>query len=82
LQRGRRNSARNPTLSISWSMILAHGELGVKGGGAARGAPTPQLDRMAHEGVTGVINTLFDLQLPLISVECLDCTNPKQEEGS
>ena len=30
---------------------IGHGELGVQGGGAARGAPTPQLDRMAHEGV-------------------------------
>ena len=32
---------------------IGHGELGVQGGGASRGAPTPQLDRMAHEGVTG-----------------------------
>ena len=30
---------------------IGHGELGVQGGGASRGAPTPQLDRMAHEGV-------------------------------
>jgi arylsulfatase A-like enzyme len=30
---------------------IGHGELGVQGGGAARGAPTPQLDRMAHEGL-------------------------------
>ncbi len=27
---------------------IGHGELGVQGGGAARGAPTPQLDRMAQ----------------------------------
>jgi arylsulfatase len=30
---------------------IGHGELGVQGGGAARGAPTPNLDRMAHEGL-------------------------------
>ena len=30
---------------------IGHGELGVQGGGAARGAPTPELDRMAHEGL-------------------------------
>lgn len=30
---------------------IGHGELGVQGGGAARGAPTPQLNRMAHEGI-------------------------------
>ena len=30
---------------------LGYGELGVQGGGAMRGAPTPQIDRMAHEGM-------------------------------
>ena len=30
---------------------IGHGELGVQGGGAVRGAPTPQLDRMARDGV-------------------------------
>ena len=30
---------------------IGYGELGVHGGGAVRGAPTPQLDRMAHEGL-------------------------------
>jgi len=30
---------------------IGHGELGVQGGGAARGAPTPQIDRMAQEGI-------------------------------
>jgi arylsulfatase A-like enzyme len=30
---------------------IGHGELGVQGGGAARGAPTPELDRMAQQGL-------------------------------
>lgn len=30
---------------------LGYGELGVQGGGAARGAPTPQIDRMARDGL-------------------------------
>ena len=30
---------------------LGYGELGVQGGGAMRGAPTPQIDRMAHDGM-------------------------------
>ena len=30
---------------------IGYGELGVQGGGAMRGAPTPQIDRMAQEGV-------------------------------
>jgi hypothetical protein len=29
---------------------LGHGELGVYGGGATRGAPTPRIDRLASEG--------------------------------
>ena len=30
---------------------IGHGELGMQGGGAARGAPTPNLDQMAREGL-------------------------------
>jgi len=30
--------------------------------------------------LTGVINTLYDLGLPLVSVECLDCTNSIEEQ--
>ena len=30
---------------------IGHGELGVQGGGASRGAPTPNLDSMAQEGL-------------------------------
>ena len=29
--------------------------------------------------LTGVINTLYDLQFPLISVECLDCVTSTKE---
>jgi hypothetical protein len=28
--------------------------------------------------LNGVLSTLYDLGLPLVSVECLDCTNPEQ----
>jgi hypothetical protein len=31
--------------------------------------------------IIGVLNTLYDLGLPLVSVECLDCTNTKKEQG-
>src|ERR1044072_6157780 len=30
---------------------LGYGELGVYGGGATRGAPTPRIDRLASEGL-------------------------------
>jgi hypothetical protein len=28
--------------------------------------------------LNGVLSTLYDLGLPLVSVECLDCRNPEQ----
>jgi arylsulfatase len=42
---------KKPNIIYILTDDIGHGELGVQGGGAARGAPTPQLDRMAHEGV-------------------------------
>ncbi len=42
---------KKPNIVYILTDDIGHGELGVQGGGASRGAPTPQLDRMAHEGV-------------------------------
>ena len=42
---------KKPNIIYILTDDIGHGELGVQGGGAARGAPTPQLDRMAHEGL-------------------------------
>jgi hypothetical protein len=42
---------KKPNIIYILTDDIGHGELGVQGGGEARGAPTPQLDRMAHEGL-------------------------------
>jgi arylsulfatase len=42
---------KKPNIIYILTDDIGYGELGVQGGGAVRGAPTPQLDRMAHEGL-------------------------------
>ena len=42
---------KKPNIIYILTDDIGHGELGVQGGGAARGAPTPNLDSMAHEGL-------------------------------
>jgi arylsulfatase len=43
--------AKPPNVVVMLSDNLGFGEIGVYGGGALRGAPTPRLDRMASEGI-------------------------------
>jgi Sulfatase len=43
--------ARKPNVVIIMTDDIGWGDLGVYGGGAMRGAPTPNLDRMASEGM-------------------------------
>jgi arylsulfatase len=44
-------AARPPNIVLMLSDNLGFGEIGVYGGGALRGAPTPQLDGLAAEGM-------------------------------
>ncbi|MEN8159621.1 MAG: arylsulfatase, partial [Myxococcota bacterium] len=46
-----RADAKPPNIVLMLSDNLGFGELGVYGGGALRGAPTPRLDRLAAEGL-------------------------------
>ncbi len=46
-----RAEERPPNIVLMLSDNLGFGELGVYGGGALRGAPTPRLDRLAAEGM-------------------------------
>ena len=45
--------AQTPKPNILFILVdnLGYGELGVYGGGATRGAPTPRIDRLASEGL-------------------------------
>ena len=45
------NSAAAPNIVILLSDNLGYGDLGVYGGGAIRGAPTPRIDSLAAEGL-------------------------------
>jgi arylsulfatase len=43
--------AQKPNILFMLVDNLGYGELGVYGGGATRGAPTPRIDRLAGEGL-------------------------------
>lgn len=43
--------ARKPNILFILADNLGYGELGVYGGGATRGAPTPRIDKLASEGL-------------------------------
>jgi arylsulfatase len=45
------DAQEKPNILFILADNLGYGELGVYGGGAARGAPTPRLDRFAAEGL-------------------------------
>lgn len=44
--------AKKPNIILIVSDDTGYGDLGVYGGGEGRGMPTPNLDRMADEGMT------------------------------
>ena len=48
---GPAQDAQRPNLLFVLVDNLGYGELGVYGGGATRGAPTPRIDRLASEGL-------------------------------
>ena len=48
---GQPASSRKPNILFMLVDNLGYGELGVYGGGATRGAPTPRIDRLASEGL-------------------------------
>ncbi len=45
-------AAKKPNIILIVSDDTGYGDLGVYGGGEGRGMPTPNLDRMADEGMT------------------------------
>ena len=42
-------TGKNPNILVILVDNLGYGELGVYGGGATRGAPTPRIDKLAGE---------------------------------
>ena len=46
------HAADKPNIIVIVSDDFGYGDAGVYGGGPGRGMPTPNLDRMAEEGIT------------------------------
>ena len=42
---------KKPNIVVLLADNLGYGELGIYGGGILRGAPTPRIDALAHEGL-------------------------------
>ncbi|MCV6625984.1 MAG: sulfatase-like hydrolase/transferase, partial [Cellvibrionaceae bacterium] len=45
------NASKQPNIVLMLSDNLGYGDIGVYGGGELRGAPTPNLDQLANEGM-------------------------------
>jgi len=69
-------------LDTSWSDRLAGVTITTSGGKYSHNITLLEGSLIDQAALAGVLNTLFDLQLPLISVECLDCTEKEKEGGS
>jgi len=71
----------NGHLDTSWSDRLSGMTIITVGGTSSPETTTLEGLLLDQAALTGVINTLYDLGLPLVSVECLDCTNSEEEPG-
>ena len=69
-------------LDASWSERLAGMTITTTGGIRTSNFTTLEGHLLDQAALTGVLNTLYDLQLPLVSVDCLDCNECKQKGGS
>ena len=47
----RENTQKKPNVVFILADNVAYGDMGPYGGGELRGAPTPNIDRLAHEGL-------------------------------
>ena len=68
-------------LDYSWSERL--GGMTVTTTGGRDTDETTMLEGQLRDqaALTGILNTLYDMQLPLVSVEFIDSTNSENEKG-
>ena len=71
----------NGCLGQSWSERLAGMTITNIGGRETAESTILEGQLLDQAALTGILNTLYDLQLPLVSVECLDCANVEKEGG-
>ena len=60
-------------LDISWSSRLCGMRITTIDGKDTRDVTVLEGSLIDQAALSGVLNTLYDLQLPLVSVDCLNC---------
>ena len=70
----------NGHLDTSWSDRLSGMTIITVGGKNTLETTTLEGRLLDQAALTGVINTLYDLGIPLISVEYLDCIHTEEEQ--
>ena len=68
-------------LDHSWSERLAGMTVTTTGGRDTAETTLLEGQLLDQADLAGVLNALYDLQLPLISVEYFDCTDSENEQG-
>lgn len=71
----------NGHLDTSWSERLGGMVITTSGGKNTQDTTMLEGELTDQAALSGVLNTLYDLHLPLMSVECLDCTTNKNKGG-
>jgi hypothetical protein len=69
------------SLDSSWSERLAGMTITTTGGRDTPETTVLEGRLLDQSALAGVLNTLHDLGLPLISVDCLDSSHPQQKGG-
>ncbi len=69
-------------LDHSWSERLGGMSITTTGGKDTAATTLLEGELLDQANLTGVLNALYDLRLPLISVECFDSTNSGNEKGT
>lgn len=66
---------KQPNIILIMSDDFGYGDAGIYGGGEGRGMPTPNLDKLAHEGMQ--FNSLCAAELHTGSRSCADWSHSK-----
>ena len=68
-------------LDYSWSERLGGMSITTTGGRNIDETTILEGQLRDQAALTGILNTLYDMQLPLVSVKCIDSTNSENEKG-
>lgn len=68
-------------LNTNWSSRLCGMRITTTGGENAQDVTVLEGCLIDQAALSGVLNTLYDLQLPLVSVDCLDCNTENKRSN-